>query len=155
MHPTMEGGSKLLKPLLVLLVVVIVVAGAYAVMKNTKFGNGGNTQMKVADNNKGVPTDFPKDLFVDSANILQSNTLTYPDKKITLSSISFKTFKQAEELYTLYGKFLQTNKYQIMNQAKSSAQMTFNATKDKNDLSIVITPDASGANVQISFVTRQ
>lgn len=161
--PTIEmnpsgGHYKFIKPLLIILVILIVLAGALALMgtyKAPEKQNFSSENVKVDDNKGQTPSGLPTDIPIEEANILQSSTLAYPDKGATLYSVLYTSLKQTEELYSVYQKYLSSSGFVILNQAKSSAQMSFRASKDKNELSIVLTPQQLSTAVQISYIIRK
>mgnify|MGYP001562628351 CR=1 FL=1 len=157
MNPS-GGHNKFIKPLLIILVIVIVLAGALALMRTYKGAekqNFSSENVKVEDNKAQTPSGLPKDIPIEEKNILQSSTLNYPDRKATLYSVLFTSLKQTEELYAVYQKYLASSGFVLLNEAKSSAQMSFRASKDMNELSIVLTPQQLSTAVQISYIIRK
>ncbi len=160
MQPQAQGSKQALKILLIVIALALIAVGVYFWIKQGGGGQSASNQkfssenVKVVDNNKQVPNGFPKDLPVEGT-ITQSNTLNYPDRGLTLYSISLNSPRQSEELYAAYGSYLKTNKYQVTNQSKASTLMTYNATAGKNDLSILIRPMSAGAAVELAFVVRK
>ncbi|MFZ3020261.1 MAG: hypothetical protein WA051_01925 [Minisyncoccia bacterium] len=158
MHPTPDGHNKFIKPLLIILVVVIVLAGALAFMRSytgSSKQNFSSENVKVEDNKGQTPTGLPKDFPIEEKNILQSSTLVYPDRHATLYSVLFTSLKQTEELYSMYKKYLSENSFTMLNESKSSTQMSYRGVNGKNELSIILTPKDALTEVQISYITRQ
>ncbi len=158
MHPSVGMHNKVIKPLITVLVVAIVLAGAYAIFQtigNKKIQKISGENVELINNNKTVPAGIPNDLFIDLPGIIQSNTLSYLDKKIILYSLSFNTTKQAEELYVIYGKYLADKQYQMISQSKSSSLMFYNASKGNNSLLISIVPNSFSAIVQLSYSVQE
>ncbi len=157
MKPPSISDHKALKIIIGALVVIFIAIGVY-VLLNTR----GVEQKKFSSQNvilkdemKEIPAGFPTGLFIDEKNISQSSTLDYPEKKVTLQSVTFTTFEQAEELYASYGKYLAAAGYTMANQSKSSVVMSYKATKGNGELEIILIPQLPTTSVIINNVIRK
>jgi hypothetical protein len=168
MKPPMPGAGATSNstPILLGLAVIVILIAAYFLWGSSNKQVGQNsfssenvivtpTNVATATGEGKLPVGFPTDIPVEIANITESATLSYPDRKATLYSVSYFSTKQQEEIFATYGKFLADNGYKITNTDKSAAHMVYQATKDKNDITIVITPQPNRIMVQIGYVVRQ
>ena len=156
-------------PIWLSLAVVVILAVTYflwsssnnkpVVTPTTKFSSENvqvqNTNLATAAGSSKLPSGFPTDTPVELTGITESTTLTYPERKATLYSVSYLSDKQQQELFTIYGKYLVDSGYKIMNTDKSVAHMMYQATKGQNDFTVVITPQGKQMLVQVSYVVRQ
>lgn len=155
MKPSGNEHKKIFSVVLIAIVLVIVLSGIYYFKRSgTVTQKFSSENVKVRDNKNQVPSGFPKDLKIEGV-ITQSSTQEYVDRKATLYSLSYDSTVQAEELYARYGEYLKTNKYQIVNQSKSSSLMTYDANNGENSLSVVITPLKNSAKVVVSYFVRK
>jgi hypothetical protein len=148
--------------------IIIVLAGLYyfVIQKNSsgtsmstaKFSSE-NVQVSNVDfaNMTGtakLPAGFPTDIPVELANITNSSTQYYPDKKTTLYSVSYTSAHQAEDLYQSYGAYLKKDNYAVGPTTDTATQLTYLAISPKGSLYIVIVPQSGGAKVQVSYSVK-
>lgn len=162
-NPTSSSKTPLLLLSVVVLIAVvsILLRYQYVVIKESpKSFSSENVQLQSVDvgNKTGVeklPAGFPQSIPVELGSINSSETLSYPDRKVTVYNVSYFSSKQQEELFVTYGNFLKKEGYKITRTDKSAAHMLYEATKDKTDVSITITPQTGGMRVLISVVVRE
>ena len=156
---TNTSKKSLLPILLALLVIMIlgVLVSKYSggVNKNKQNFTSENVIVTKTSSEHAVPAGFLSTIPVELANITESTTLAYPDRKAVLYSVSYVSTKQQDELFALYTAFLKSGGYVVKVTDKSLLRMMYQATKDKNDITIVITPQSGKSTVQISYVVRQ
>ncbi len=148
----------------IVLGIVILVAAASVFLRfhkgsSARFSSE-NVQLQNVDvqNKTGLeklPAGFPQNIPVELASIISSETLSYPDRKATLYNVAYFSSKQQEELFVTYGNFLKKEGYKITRTDKSIANMMYEATKDKTDISVTIAPQTNGMRVLVSVVVRE
>ncbi len=169
MKPEMKsistGTSSMSSPIWLGVAVIIILIVAYFLWSSS--GNKVNkttfssenvvvktTNVAVATEAEKLPAGFLKSIPVETTYITESTTLTYPERKAVLYSVSYFSTKQQQEIFTIYGNFLKENGYKITNTNKSASYMMYQATKDNNDITVVITPQPDRIMVQVSYVVR-
>jgi len=169
MKPEMKlpsTGNDMSSPIWLGLAVIVILIAAYFLwsssnnkVNKTSFSSENvvmkTTNVAAATGADKLPDAYFKNIPVEVENITESTTLTYPERKATLYSVTYTSKKQQQELFTIYGNFLKDNGYKITNTDKSANYMMYQATKDKNDLTVVITPQPDRMMVQVSYVVRQ
>jgi len=166
MEPHAEGqSSKFPKEVIILTALIVVIVLAVLVLQTTGRSakqnfTSENVKVTKVDPTKAtgkdkLPQGFPEDIPVNYSGVYESTTLTYPDRQVVLYSVSYYSAKQSEELYAEYEKYLAGAKYSIVNKSKSAAQMTYQASRVNDTLSVVITPRSPGAMIQLAFVDKQ
>jgi hypothetical protein len=142
---------------IVIIILVIFVVIGFGLFVNW-FGQTkekGNIERFVMTNNvKTLPATFPNDIPVESENISQSTTQEYTNRKITLFSVTYLSTKKSSELFNTYGDFLNKAGYSISTGEQKQTLSEFQATKENNNISIIIIPQSSKTMVQISYVVR-
>ncbi|MDB5266731.1 MAG: hypothetical protein JWN89_546 [Parcubacteria group bacterium] len=159
----MENKTKPILP--VLLVAVLVVAGVLLFMKYrsstpaTKFSSENviydPVDVASVQGQSKLPAGLPSDIPIEIENVTQSETLSYPDRKATVSNVSYFSAKQQEELSVIYANYLKDKGYKITLGDKSVSHTAYIATKGNGELTITITPNDQRMNVLLSFVVRQ
>lgn len=147
----------LLGLLLLIMILSLVLKYKGGIKGDRKFSSENVTVENIDQSMQGVsklPVGFPKDTPVELENIIEGTTLTYPDRKVTLYNVSYFSNKQQEEVFALFGKYLKDNGYTISVTDKTASKMMYKATKENNEMNVVITPQASRLNVLVSFVVR-
>lgn len=102
-----------------------------------------------------LPVGFPINTPIELENITDSTTLVYPDRKVTLSNVSYFSHKQQEELFALYGNYLKANGYTINITNKAAARMIYNAQKGNTEMGVIITPQPDRMVVLVSYIVRE
>ncbi|MDB5253961.1 MAG: hypothetical protein JWL80_27 [Parcubacteria group bacterium] len=124
--------------------------------KNKKFSsqNVVVTKADISSSNK-LPSGFPTNTPIELANIIDANTLSYPDKHVEVTNVSYFSLKQQEELFSIYGSYLKANGYTVASSNKNPAMMTYVGKKGNTELDISISPQQQRMLVLISQVIRQ
>lgn len=144
------------------LIVIVSVALRLTSLGNKKNPNFSSENIKTtsvdlatAQGEGKLPAAFPKDTPIEVANITESTTLSYPDRKVNLYNVAYFSLKQEEELFSIYGTYLKKNGYSISLTDKSANRMVYQAKKGNTDLSVVIVPQQGRMNVLVSYVVRE
>jgi hypothetical protein len=120
---------------------------------NKKFSSENVT---LADNNKSLPAGLIAGIPVETANIIKSETLTYPDRKVTLYNVSYNSTKNMDELSSIYLKYFSVNSFTADASKKNgTADILHGVNKNGDEMSVVIVPQQTGNTVLISYAVRQ
>jgi len=154
--------------LIVLALVVLIALGSLvlkfgvgpkATTSNSNFSsenvNLQNVDLASKEGEDKLPAGFPTSIPVELANINSSQTLNYPDKKVTLYNVGYFSLKQQEEVWTLYNNFFKADKYTVTRADKSAALMVFVANKENTEITVTLTPQTGRVLVLVSVVVRQ
>lgn len=167
--PSQSGHSRknAWEAALVIIVAIIVIAGILVFLRSSsqkpqmqpqKFSsenvNVSKVDLATATGDARLPVGFPTNIPVELNNISESTTLAYPERGATLYSVSYTSAKQPEEIYTEYGDYLKSNKFNIGINTKTAQQMMYQASTSTTSISVVITPHPGGTMVQIAYVVR-
>jgi cytoskeletal protein RodZ len=148
-------GMGILFFLSVLIVIMIVATSLNKNLPNNSSKSFTSENVTVVDNNRIVQSELPDSVPVEYKNVTQSVTSDYPDRKTTLYTVVYTSTKQQEELRTIYNNFLKKNGYVIKVNKPTTKSTIFSATKNKNDITIIITPQGVKMQVHIDYVSRQ
>lgn len=141
-----------------LIAIILVLGTVYVLLNRNHVPTTKQTftteNVQVSNNGAGkIPAGFPTDTPVEVANVINSSTMNYPDKHTVLYSITYVTTKQAEEVFSDYGKYLSNTDYIIESTVKTPILISYSAhsTKTGGRLYVVITPQSGGTTVQLSY----
>lgn len=118
-----------------------------------------NVEVSRADISAGsvskLPEGFPASIPVELPNIKESFKALYGDQKATQYTVSYTSSKTADQLWTIYTTYLASAGYKIDKTSSSTkAPGNLRATKDQDEISIIITKANSSSFVQINLVDR-
>ncbi len=101
-----------------------------------------------------IPDDFPTNIPVELANLIDSYTAFYKDHNSTLASVTYTSTKTKDNLWTLYSNFIKDNNYTLNTQLTDKAHYTMVASKANTTLTIVISTANNKSTVHISQLTK-
>lgn len=165
MKSTPMGTSSVSGPIWLGIAVIIILVVAYFLWSSSankvnqpKFSSENvvvkTTNVATATGADKLPSNLFKDFPIEVENISESTTLTYPERKAVLYSVTYFSTKYQQDIFDAYGKFLTDNGYKITKTDKTGTIMMYQATKDNNDVTVVITPQPNRMMVQVSYVVR-
>ncbi len=140
-------------------IILLIIFGGYFLVKKQSFSTENVTVAKTDfKNNTGkdkLPSGFPLIIPVETQGIIESTTLTYPDRGDILHSVVYNSVKSAEENYIKYQKFLTSSGFTLTITEKSPTQIFLRATQDKSEISITFILKGPVSLVQIAYVIRK
>jgi len=167
MPTPMKTPSSSPKALYWIIAVIIVAAVIYVLLNRTGGMMQGqsskatftNENVKVADTTSTptgpqLPVGFPTSTPAEVPNIISSNTIAYPDKNAVLYSVDYISVKPAEEIFSLYGKYLKAGNYAMGQVIKTPILMSYQAISSKGRMYVVITPRVGSTLVQVSYTVQ-
>lgn len=135
-----------------ILILLILIVGAVFWFKKY-YKNDGNFHEKVVESpvdlskatkpEEKIPASFPKDIPLQLNEVIESTTLNYPERGVTVSIISFKTFRSNAELFSTYKVYFTNAGYVLQNSNTGEKLGTIFGDKDGNNLGVMI-----GLNVE-------
>jgi hypothetical protein len=138
-----------------LVILVLGIASANYKTAPNKSNSFSSENVALTDNNKLVPSGFPANTPVETANILKSETLSYPDRNTTVYNVTYNSAKQMEDLYSIYEKYFSANSFNAQTMERDATAYKIQATNKAGDqFLVVITPQAGGNMVLVSYVAR-
>jgi len=101
-----------------------------------------------------LPEGFPKDVPVELSNIEDSYSAVYEDDGFTQNSITYTSSKTIAEIYSEYEGFMEDSGYEITDSSLASGVASLYASKDNDDLSVVIANVSGLSTVSVSYLDR-
>ncbi len=153
---------KYRNPIVVLLVLLIIVAGAAVWFK--KYNNSTNTREKIevtkvdlekAEGKDKVPVDFPKEIPLQLTDVEDSFTMSYPERNVVVTGVTFKTFRSANDIYETYNGFMQTSGYTVDVKNTDRDRGVLYGAKDGNVLGMIISSEEAGSMRRVQVVYTQ
>lgn len=109
------------------------------------------TQKEPSDLMKKFPAGFPFEEGVENQSGYQFIPAKSTDQQNTLTYTSKLTLK---ENAVIFKKFLDDNDFEISNKVEETNQYFYYATKDNNDLSILVQENLEQVTVSVSYLVR-
>ena len=104
--------------------------------------------------NKNTPPEgFPSSIPVEADNFIENLKSTYIDRGAVQYTVSYISEKSTSDLYDIYFEYLNDYDYEIEANDKSAGFLY--GTKNKNDLSVVVSSSNDKSTVQIAFLVRE
>lgn len=102
-----------------------------------------------------LPQGFPAFIPVETKDAFESYSASYPERKITQYTVSYKTSKTVSEKYDEYLSFMTKNGFTFSNDGQNKETGTLYGTKNGDDLLVVVSKSEDKTSVQISYLDRQ
>jgi hypothetical protein len=102
-----------------------------------------------------IPSGFPKDIPVETANITDSFTANYPDKGVVQSSVSFTTAKTVSVAVSEYLSYMKKAGYIMNNEVMKTSKNYLLGTLNKSDLSIFVNSNNGKTQVQMTYLSKK
>jgi hypothetical protein len=166
---SISGGSTINKTRVVLtaLLILLVAIGGYLwLTKGTyhpKFTTEVGEKQKVLversqpidGDTVDLPTEFPAGIPVEADNVFESYKSDYQGKHVMQYTVSYTSSKSADELWTIYDKYMKSAKYDTANPATSKDKGTIYGLLDNKGLAVTIASNGDKTNtVRLNYFVR-
>jgi hypothetical protein len=148
-HPyyTRVMSNKLNLLFAIILVVLLVAAGVY-MSKHKKAPSVDPLSAPVADiditsGSESVLEGLPKDLPINSQNIVEQKRLNYPGQNAILYSLSYRTSRSADDVVADYVSYFSSHDYRLRtasSTAATSTNMSIAAEKSNGSMTVAVSP---------------
>ncbi len=163
MQPTeVHSSSKQVFALVLVFVFLLAVSVFMAMnMQSKKIITKENVQVKntdlksVTNEADKLPSGFPSFIPVETAQTTESYTMNFPDRKLTQYTVNFTTSKTLDQKYKEYSDFMNANGFVLKPGTDSAMTKTLFASKNNDDLLVVLSMVGKETTVQIAYVDRQ
>jgi hypothetical protein len=103
-----------------------------------------------------LPSGFPQEIPVDKdAEFTQSYKASYPDHRVVQYTVEYKSSSSVEEQITIYSDFFKKNGYESTLTSENETVKAYYATKNNDDISLVVSNLDGKAVVLITYLDRQ
>lgn len=150
--------------LVILLVVVVFLATISKKSPNGKIDKPEVTKENVvvskvdlnsASGKDKLPQGFPTFIPVETSDAFESYSASYPERKLTQYTVSYKTSKSVADKYDEYLSFMTKNGFTFTRDGQNKVAGTLYGTKNGDDLLVVVSKSDDKTSVQISYLDRQ
>jgi hypothetical protein len=149
-----------MKRTIFIVIAVIIIAGAVWYAYSTGLLGAKHEKMTVStfdltaalSDASSSPVGLPTDLPVEKQNITEQNRLEYPDRGVTLYSISYISAEEPSVVSATYNNYLQSHGYTLSTSTSTAELISYQAVLGADSLSVIVTPAASGTLVQLGVV---
>lgn len=115
-----------------------------------------NTDLKSVTNQADkLPGGFPNFIPVETAQVTESYSMNFPDRKLTQYTVNFTSAKTLEQKHKEYSDFMNANGFVLKPGSDTETTRTLYASKNNDDLLVVLSMVGKETTVQIAYVDRQ
>lgn len=103
-----------------------------------------------------LPAGFPDGVPVDTSDVYESYSMSYPERGMVLYSVGFNSDLTVDDNYTSYLKYMNDAGYSFADNGRvnSGARASLYGTKDSKDLSVVITSQGNKTTIHLNYLDR-
>lgn len=102
-----------------------------------------------------LPSGMPNGIPVETENIWESYSMTYPSRNLVQYSVSFYSSASLAEKFAEYDQYMTAAGYEFGRDGKSEANGILYGVKDGDDLSVYLTTQDGRTSVQLTYLDRQ
>lgn len=161
--------TQKIKTVTSIIVILLVIGVGYVLFTNYPFEinklttpdeeNGGVPNIviektPVANGELPAPSGLPKDIPIESSNILESITTKFPDQGMIQSSVSYLSSKTSIEKYSEYKAYLAKAGYEVKEGDSAYPVMALFGTKADANLSVVVSNSQGKTLVQLAYLFK-
>jgi len=108
-----------------------------------------------ATDEEKLPQGFPVDIPVELANVTESYSATYEDAGFTQYTVAYTSERSMNALGDEYSEYLDSNGYTITDDTSGEGFVSWYATKDNNDLSVLVSYQSDTVTVTLTYLARK
>lgn len=150
--------------LLFAILIIILIAIAYLAMKGSnRLGEGVRENVEIESVNlasattgqEKIPPGFPPFIKVETMDVYVSYRANFIDRSVMQYAISYTTDVPRAQKYREYLDLMTRNGFTFPDGGQNETTGTLQATKDNDDLIVVVSDKDNKTSVQITYIDRQ